>query len=189
VQAQPLLAAAGFAGVYVLAVACSIPGAVFLTLAGGFLFGAIEGSALVVVSATLGAGIIFLASKTALAQFLEARVGNSVRRMEEGFHRNAFNYLLVLRLVPLFPFFLVNIGAGLLGVNTRTFLAATFIGIIPGTFVYAWLGSGLGRLFDRGVNPDLRIILRPDILGPLIGLALLALLPVVWRMFAQRHRA
>ena len=106
--------------------------------------------------------------------------------MEDGFHANAFSYLLVLRLVPLFPFFLVNLGAGLLGVRLSTYVIATFLGIIPATFVYAGLGNGLGALFEKNVNPDLSLIFRPEILLPILGLALLALLPIVWRQVKRR---
>ena len=180
------LAAASFVGIYALVVACSIPIAVLLTLAGGFLFGTLEGGALVLVGATLGATLVFLAAKTALAGFFRARLGTRVAQMEEGLRRNAFNYLLVLRLIPVFPFFLVNLGAGLLGIRLRTYVAATFLGIIPGTFVYAGLGNGLGRIFDEGAAPDLRLIFKPEILAPLLGLAVLALLPVLWRAFARR---
>ena len=181
VAAHPVLTALVFAGLYTAIVAFSVPVAAPMTLAGGFLFGVWEGGALVVAAATLGATIIFLATKTALAGPIRARMGPRIRAMEEGFEKNEFNYLLVLRLVPVFPFFLVNIAAGLLGMRLWTYVVATFIGIIPGTFVYAGLGNGLGAVFDAGGSPDLGIIFRPAILWPLIGLAVLSLLPVLWR--------
>jgi len=187
VHAHPLLAAAIFAGAYIAIVACSIPAGTPMTIAAGFLFGVWEGAGLVVVSATIGATLIFLAAKTALAQFLEARAGSVAHRMEEGVRRNAFSYVLFTRLVPVFPFFLVNIASGLLGVATRTYVLATFLGIIPGTVVYAGLGSGLGKLFDEGATPDLRLIFRPEILYPLLGLAALALVPVLWRAVRSRR--
>ena len=105
-----------------------------------------------------------------------------VRRMEEGFRRNALSYLLVLRLVPLFPFWMVNLVPAFLGVNLRTYLIGTFLGIIPGGFVYASVGNGLGAVFDAGGTPDLGIIFEPEILIPIIGLALLSLLPIAYRM-------
>lgn len=186
---NPAMAATSFACFYALAIACSLPIGTILTLSAGFLFGTLEGGALVVVSATVGATAIFFAAKTALASFFEARLGTRLRQMEEGFRRNAFNYLLVLRLIPLFPFFLVNLAAGLLGVRLSTYVAATLLGIIPGTFVYAGLGNGLGKIFDTGQSPDLHIIFRPEIAAPLIGLAALAILPVVWRAIARRRKA
>src|SRR5437764_230110 len=106
-----------------------------------------KGASLVIVSATIGATVIFLAAKTALASFFKAHMGATARKMEEGVRRNAFFYVLFTRLVPVFPFFAVNIAAGLLGVAARTYVAATFLGMIPGVIVYAGLGSGLGRLF------------------------------------------
>ncbi len=184
--ANPLQAALAFAGAYVVVVACSIPIAALLTLTGGFLFGTVEGGLLVLAGATVGATLVFLAARTALAGFLSARVGGRIKAMEEGFRRNAFNYLLVLRLIPVFPFFLVNLGAGLLGVELRTYVAATALGIIPGTFVYAALGNGLGHLFDIGATPDLKLLLHPEFLVPLVGLAALALLPPVWRAMTRK---
>lgn len=181
VAAHPYLAAELFVGLYAILVACSVPVGAALTIAGGFLFGIIEGSVLVFLGATLGATIIFLAAKTALADALRARFGPSFAAMEDGFRHNAFSYLLVLRLVPVFPFFLVNLAAGALGVRARTYVFATALGIIPGTVVYAGLGDGLGAVFDRGTAPDLHLIFAPRILLPLLGLALLALLPVFFR--------
>lgn len=186
VAAHPAAAATTFAITYALAIAFSLPIGTLLTLAGGFLFGTLEGGALVVAGATVGATAIFLAAKTALANILQARLGSRLGQMEEGFRRNTFNYLLVLRLIPVFPFFLVNLAAGLLGVRFRTYVLATFLGIIPGTFVYAGLGNGLGKIFDTGQSPDLRIIFRPEIAAPLIGLAVLAILPVIWRALSRR---
>lgn len=189
VAARPLAAALIFAGLYVAVVAFSLPVGTLMTLTGGFLFGVWEGSALVVVSATAGATVIFLAARTALADMFRRRVGGRIRAMEEGFRKNAFSYLLVLRLIPVFPFFLVNLGAGLLDVRLATYILATLIGIVPGTFVYAGLGNGLGRIFDEGGTPDLGLVFKPSVLLPLAGLALLSLLPAVWRtMSARRNR-
>jgi uncharacterized membrane protein YdjX (TVP38/TMEM64 family) len=169
--------------IYAAATGLSIPGAVLLTLVAGFLFGTLAGAAIVVVGATLGAIIVFLAARTALGDALRARAGSFVRKLEAGFRANALSYLLVLRLIPLFPFWLVNLVPAFLGVRLGTFVLGTFLGIIPGSFVYASLGSGLGALIARGERPDLGIIFQPGVLGPLAGLALLALLPVVYKRF------
>jgi uncharacterized membrane protein YdjX (TVP38/TMEM64 family) len=187
VAAHPYKAMAIFAAVYIAAVAFSIPGAVVLTLAGGFLFGTWQAGALVVVSATIGAVIVFLAAKTALAELIRARMGTRITALEDGFRANALSYLLVLRLVPVFPFFLVNLAAGLLGVRLGTYVLATAIGIIPGTFVYAGLGNGLGAIFDAGGTPDLGLIFKSQVLWPLIGLAVLSLLPMIWRGIRSRR--
>lgn len=181
VGARPVLSALVFVLVYAVIVACSIPIALPMTLTGGFLFGPWEGAALAVCGATIGATGIFLAAKTALADFFRARLGERMRKMEDGFRANAFSYLLALRLMPVFPFALVNLAAGLLGMPLVSYVAATFLGIIPATLIYASVGNGLGALFETGAKPDLSIVLRPEIMLPLLGLAVLALLPVIWR--------
>lgn len=171
---------------YTLIVALSAPGGAVMTLAGGFLFGPVIGGSATVIAATLGATLLFLAARTAFGEALRARAGPGLRAFEAGFRRDAFNYLLVLRLVPLFPFFLVNLAPAFLGVPLRTYVLATGIGILPGTFVFASIGNGLGAVFDRGGKPDLSLILAPEILLPLIGLAVLALIPVAYRRWSAR---
>jgi uncharacterized membrane protein YdjX (TVP38/TMEM64 family) len=178
-----ILAPVCYVLIYAAATGLSIPGAVLLTLVAGFLFGTLAGTAIVVIGATLGAIIVFLVARTAIGNALRARAGPFIRKLEDGFRANALSYLLVLRLIPLFPFWLVNLVPAFLGVRLRTFVLGTFIGIIPGSFVYASLGSGLGALIARGERPDLGIIFQPGVLGPLAGLALLALLPVVYKRF------
>jgi uncharacterized membrane protein YdjX (TVP38/TMEM64 family) len=172
-----------FALIYAAATGLSIPGATVLTLTAGFLFGTLAGTATVVVGATIGATIIFLVARTALGDALRARAGPSIRKLEAGFQENSLSYLLVLRLVPLFPFWLVNIVPALLGMRLPPFVFATFVGIIPGAIVYASLGSGLGAVIERGERPDLGIIFQPRVLGPLAALALLALVPVAYKHF------
>ncbi len=169
--------------IYAAVVAMSLPGAVFMTLAGGFMFGAVAATAYTVIGATAGATLLFVIAKTTLGESLRQRAGRAVRKMEQGFKRNAFNYLLVLRLVPIFPFWLVNLVPALLGVPLATFVIATLIGIIPGTFVFCLAGAGLGSVFDSGESFSLRSVLTPELIAALIGLALLALLPVVYRHF------
>ncbi len=167
--------------VYVIVVAFSLPGATLLSLSGGFLFGTILGAASAVIGATIGATAVFLAARYAFADALRARAGSAIERMEEGFRRDALSYLLVLRLVPIFPFFIVNLVPAFLGVRLGTYIVATFFGIIPGAIVYTGVGSGLGAVFDAGGEPDLGVIFSPAILLPLLGLAVLALVPVVYR--------
>jgi uncharacterized membrane protein YdjX (TVP38/TMEM64 family) len=166
---------------YAVMVAFSLPGALAATLTGGFLFGTLLGGTATVFAATIGATVLFVAAKTAFGDLLRAKAGPAIKRMEEGFRENAFSYLLVLRLVPLFPFFLVNLAPAFLGVRLPTFIGATFIGIIPGTFVFASLGNGLGAVFDAGRTPDLGLIKEPQVILPLLALAALALVPVLYR--------
>ncbi|KTD24753.1 mercuric reductase [Legionella lansingensis] len=182
------LASLTYIGIYTIAVAISVPGAVFLTLAGGFLFGPIWGSLFVVFSATLGASFLFFAVKTALGDSLAKRASSWVHRMRDGFNQNAFSYLLVLRLIPLFPFWVVNIVPALLGVQAKTFVLATFIGIIPGSVVYVFVGSGLSHVFATNQTPNLGIIFDPHVLLPLLGLATLSLLPVLYRILLRKRK-
>ncbi len=176
----------GFMVVYTLAVAISIPGATFLTLVAGFLFGPLVGSVAVVMSATVGAFIIFTAISLALREWVIKKGVKWTRAMEKGFQENAFSYLLFLRLVPLFPFWLVNIIPALLGVPKHTFVFATFLGIIPGVFVYVMVGHGLGHLLDINQTPDLDIFLDPKVLVPLLGLAIFSLVPVGYRYMKRK---
>jgi len=166
---------------YATVVAFSIPGAAVLTISAGFLFGTVLAAVLAVVGATLGAVAVFLAARTAFGDCLRARAGAALTRMRDGFQENAFHYLLVLRLVPLFPFWLVNLVPAFLGVPLRTYVLATFFGIIPGTVIFASVGDGLGAILDEGKKPNLLVIFEPEILLPLIALAVFALLPVIYK--------
>lgn len=174
--------------VYILAVAISIPGAVFFTIISGFLFGVILGTLYVVVSATLGAMCVFLSVKTALEPWISKKTNYWIKKMRIGFQKDAFQYLIFLRLAPLFPFWVVNIVASLMGVRTSTFFLTTFIGIIPGSFVYVLLGNGLGQILDQNNAPNLGILLTPPVFIPLLALALLSLLPTLlkWKK-GKRH--
>ncbi|MCR9242302.1 MAG: TVP38/TMEM64 family protein [Rhodobiaceae bacterium] len=176
-----------YMAVYTVMVAFSLPGALIATLTGGFLFGTIFGGLATVVAATVGATIVFLIAKTALGDTLRAKAGLGIQKMEAGFQKNAFSYLMVLRLVPLFPFFLVNLAPAFLGVKLRTFVVATFFGIIPGTFVFASVGNGLGAIFDEGGEPNLGIIFQPEVLGPILALAALSLVPVIYKRFSKEE--
>ena len=109
--------------------------------------------------------------------------------MEDGFRENALSYLLFLRLIPLFPFWLVNLVPAFLGVSTLTYVIGTFFGIIPGTFVFASVGNGLGAVLDAGQDPDLGIIFKPEILGPLIALAVISLLPIGYKKYQARKKS
>jgi uncharacterized membrane protein YdjX (TVP38/TMEM64 family) len=182
---------AGFAYIagYALMAAFSIPGGALATIVGGYLFGLWLGMAASVIGATLGAIAVFLAARTALGDLLRAKAGSGLRRMEDGFRRNAFSYLLVLRLVPIFPFWLVNLVPAFCGVPLRTYALATLIGIVPGSFVFTSVGNGLGALLDRGESPDLMIVFQWEILLPILGLALLALLPIAVRKFRGQTTA
>lgn len=182
-----LLAAAVYVAVYALAVAFSIPGATVLTLAGGFLFGTVAATAYAVAGATLGAVAVFLAARSAVGGLLRAKAGPWVARLESGFRGNAFSYTLFLRLVPLFPFWLVNLVPAVLGVPLAPYALATLIGIVPGALVYASVGNGLGAVLDAGGQPELGLVFAPPVLLPLLGLGALALLPVLVKRWRGRR--
>jgi len=182
-----LLAALAYVSVYVVAVAFSMPGAVFLTLSGGFLFGAVMGTLLTVVGATIGATLIFLFAKTLFGENALDRFGAPAARLAEGIRKNAASYLLVLRLVPLFPFFLVNLVPAFVGVPLATYALTTFFGIMPGTAVFSLAGAGLGSVLDQGGAITPGSILTPQIIGGLVGLAALSLaaIPIKKRFEAR----
>ena len=186
VAAHHLLSAAVFIVLYAAAVAVSLPGASLLTLIGGFLFGAVFGTVYVVLAATLGAVGIFLAARTAFADALRAKAGPWLAKLQDGFHENELSYLLFLRLVPAFPFFIVNVVPAFLGVSLRTYTIATLVGIIPGTAVYAIFGAGLGEILASDAEPSLAGILSPELVIGMVGLGVLALVPVLVRKFRRK---
>lgn len=181
VAADPALAALAYVGAYVAVVALSLPGGAAMTLAGGLLFGAIAGAALAVMGATLGACVVFLAARAALAGALERRGGEAVRRAVAAVREGGFWYLLTLRLLPVVPFWLANLAPALAGMRFPPYVAATALGIVPGTAVFASVGAGLGGVLDAGGRPDLTVILSPPVLLPLLALAALSLLGAWWR--------
>ena len=170
--------------IYVGQVAFSLPGSLVLSLTAGFVFGRWVGTALVVVAATVGATLVFLAARYLFADAARRRMGALGEKINAGFTENAFSYLLFLRLVPVFPFFLVNLAPAFTTIPLRTYVLATAIGIIPGTFVFVNLGQALGRI------DSLQGLVSVDVLAGLGFLALLALVPVVvQRMRSKRARA
>jgi uncharacterized membrane protein YdjX (TVP38/TMEM64 family) len=194
VHLHPVGSLLTYAALYVAVVGLSIPGALILTMSGGFLFGPLVGTTAAVIGASTGATLMFLVARSALGDILRrrAQAGGMVRKLEQGIRENAFSYMLVMRLVPAIPFWLVNIAAGCVRIPFRTYVVATVVGIIPSTFVYSSMGAGLGHVFDRGETPNMRILFDPQVYLPLFGLALLSLLPILvhtWRMRRRRPAA
>lgn len=183
--AAPIL----FIALYALAIAFSVPGGAVMTITGGFLFGTVFGTVWVVIAATIGATGLFVIAKTAFGDALRAKAGPWLEKLEAGFQENALSYLLVLRLIPLFPFVVVNLVPALLGVRLRIYVLGTALGIIPGSFVFTSVGAGLGSLFDMTVDGafELSAILTPEIVTALVGLAVLSLVPVAYKTFKTRH--
>jgi uncharacterized membrane protein YdjX (TVP38/TMEM64 family) len=182
-----VLAVAAFVAAYAVMAAVSLPGATLMTMIGGYLFGTVFGGISVVIGATIGATVVFLAVRYAFAEYFYAKSAAAVKKMERGFQDNALFYMLFLRLNPVFAFWLVNLVPALLNVRLGTFVVATFFGIMPGTFVYASLGSGLGAIIDRGGEPDFAVIFKPEIFVPLVLVALLSLVPALARIVKARR--
>lgn len=177
-----VLTAAAFVLCYVLVVAFSLPGALVLTLTGGFLFGLGFGTLFNVTGATIGASLIFLAARFGFGEKLKVRMDASegmIRKIKEGIDNNQWSMLFLIRLVPAVPFFVANLIPSFLGVPLSRFMISTFFGIIPGSLVFTSVGAGLGEVFARGETPDLGIIFEPHILLPILGLCALSILPVV----------
>lgn len=192
-----------YAGVYIVLVAVSFPGASLLTIVGGFLFGILAAGMVTTVAATIGATIVFLAARSSIGSALRARAGPFVERLSKGFRDDAWNYLLFLRLVPVFPFWLVNLAPALFRVPLGTYVGATLLGILPGTFAYAFLGAGLDSLIaaQEAAHPgcvdagtctiDPKALLTPTFLGALAALGFIALVPPLlrcWRASRERPR-
>ena len=179
-EANLEIAALGFAVLYLLAVAFSLPVALFLSLTGGAVFGWLA-VPLILIGATVGAGVVFIAARSIFADLARARAGAFIARLEAGFSANAFSYLLALRLIPVAPFWIINIVPAFSRMSLGSFLAATFIGISPATTVFVSVGRGLDHVLSIGRTPDLQVLASPAILMPLAALGLLALMPLLWR--------
>jgi uncharacterized membrane protein YdjX (TVP38/TMEM64 family) len=200
-----VVAVAAFVAVYIAVVTLSLPGALYLTLTGGLLFGALCGGLASFVGATVGATLLFLMARSAFGEHLVRRAGPKAERLAEGFREDAFSYLLFLRLVPIFPFFLVNLVPALAGVRLAPFVAATAIGIVPATIAFSLVGAGLDSVIaaqaagfraclaagrsDCRIAFDLDSVLTPQIIAALIGLGVLALIPVVVKRLRARRIA
>ncbi len=174
-------AVALFIGAYLVQTAFSLPGGAIMTLAGGFLFGSVLGTIFVNIGATTGATLAFLVARYLLRDWVERKFGDRLGPIQEGFAKNAFSYLMTLRLIPLFPFFLVNLVSGLTRVNIGTYAVATSLGIIPGSFVFAYAGRQLGMINSLADIVSPRVLLAFTLLG------LLALVPIVYRKFTSKR--
>ena len=186
VDANGVIAAVTLVAIHMTVVAFSLPAAAVMSTANGFLFGAWEGALLSVVGTTLGSTALFFAARSAFYDLFRARAGAALVRLEEGFRRDGFSYLLVMRLMPVFPAWLVTIVAALLGMRPAVFVLGTVLGVIPSCFIFAGIGADFGVLFRSGETPDLGAIFQMRTLLPLLGLAVLALLPVLYRRWRRR---
>ena len=185
VEDKQWLSYLGFFCAYFTAVAFSLPIASLLTLAGGAIFGW-PAAALTVLAATTGAGLVFFAARNLFSDILRRRAGPFLNKLENGFSQNAFFYLIALRLVPTAPFWVLNIVPALTRMGIAQFLAATFIGITPGSFVYVWVGRGFDQALTSGQTPDFTILSSSNMLLPLGALGFLSLMPVFIRLRQTR---
>ena len=173
-----ILALVAFVAVYALATAVSFPGAVVLTLAGGYLFGTWVGGTATVIGATIGSILVFYVVQTSLGEALRAKAeadGGTLKKVIDGVRDGAFGYILTLRLIPVAPFWLVNVAAALANAPFKAYALATLVGIMPATFIYSGIGAGIGAVIARGETPDLGVIFEPKVLLPLVALGLLSL--------------
>lgn len=205
IDAHGAFSLAAFVALYAAAVALSLPGGAVLTVTGGFLFGWLLGGVASMTGATIGATILFLIAKSTVGELLAARAGPLLTRFRQGFQRDAFSYLLFLRLVPIFPFWLVNLAPGLLGVPFTTYFVTTILGIIPATFAFALAGSGLDSVIEAqqsryqsclaksgaggqescSYTLDPEALLTPELIAGFVALGLVALIPVAVRWFRR----
>ena len=187
-QSHKVLAALLFVSLYSIIAGLSLPGAAIASIAGGFLFGLMLGTILNITAATLGATALYLAVQWGVGESfvrrldaLEGRSDKIVSRLR----KNEVSVLLSLRLVPVVPFFAVNLLAAISRVGFRTFVLTTSVGILPGAIVFTSIGVGLGSVFDQGAEPDLSVLWSPQLLFPLLGLAALSLVPMFWKNKAE----
>ena len=188
VEAHLLLAVLAYVAIYAAATVFMLPGALWITITGGLVFGLIGGSLATIAGATLGASLLFFAAKTSLGRTLHERAGKFVRRMENGFRENAISYMFALRLLPVVPFPVANIAPALLGAKYRDYALTTALGIIPGVVAYTWIGASLGATFDAGETDNLFDVVK-NFIPAFVALGIVALLPVAYRKIAGRKAA
>ncbi len=186
VNNNPLLTPLMFIGTYIVATALSIPGGIFLSILGGFLFRQPWCTLYVVIGATTGAALLFLAARTAFGTVLKEKAGPKLQKFEKGFHKNPSSYLLFLRLIPLFPFWLVNLAPAFFNVPLWTYVWTTFVGIAPGAFVSTQAGRGLNTIFETSDTFQFSSIFNAEINIALIGLAIISLLPIMIRKWKEK---
>ncbi len=194
VQNNLLQASLIYVAVYIAAVAFSFPGASLLTIIGGFVFGWLLAGILTAIAAPIGASIIYLVAKSAVGDFLVEKMkknaGPRIRQLAEGFQADAFSYLLIIRLAPIFPFWVINIAPAIFNVPLRTYFAATAIGILPGTFASAFLGEGIDSVVEAhqaaGTELSVGDLVTPEITFAFVALAVVAMIPPVIKKLRAR---
>lgn len=189
-DAHYLLTSLAFVAIYTLAVTISLPGALVLTLTGGFLFGVFPGTLYNVMAATLGATLVFIAARMGFGRDLAARItdrGGAIGALQTALRDNEWSVLLTMRLIPAIPFFIANLIPAFVGVRLSTFTLTTGLGILPASLIYTSIGAGLGEVFARGEVPHLSILLQPQFGLPLLGLAVLAMAPMLVKLYRRKR--
>ncbi len=179
------IAIAAYLLIYACATLFMVPGAFWITIAGGFLFGLTGGSVMTVLGATLGASALFFAAKTSLGTTLQEKAGPFVKKMEAGFKEDALSYMFALRFLPVVPFPVANIAPAILGAKYSQYAMTTMLGIIPGVVAYTWIGAGLGATFDAGETPDLAGLAK-NLAPAFAALGVVSLIPVAWKKFGAK---
>lgn len=187
VAAHPIVSAELFLFAYMATAALSLPHGAILTVCGGLLFGPVIGCVLTIVGATTGASILLVTVRSAFATTLQRQRHRIPEALQARLQHDGFSYLLALRLVPLFPFWLVNLAAAVAGIPVLVFFPATILGIAPASFILSSIGAGVGGILAEGGTPDLSALFTPRILLPLLGLAILSLLPLCLRRRPGAH--
>ncbi len=186
VSANLVLSFVIYIAVYAAATLLMLPGALWITIAGGFLFGLWGGTAATVVGATLGASLLFFAAKSSVGSALRERAGPFLQKLEKGFQEDAISYMFALRFLPVVPFPVANIAPALFGAKYRDYAITTALGIVPGVVAYTWIGAGLSATFAAGGDPDLASVAR-NLIPAFIALGVVSLLPVAYKkLFAKK---
>lgn len=184
---EPAVSAAAFLAAFVVVITACVPGPGLMMVASGYLFGLVFGGIISLAACVSGSTVVFLACRSAFAETIARRSGPRIRALERDLAKNAFSYLTTLKLFPGLPFFVPNVAAGLAGVRLGAVVASTALGCAPVCFVLASLGAGLGRLLDGGGPLSPRLFERPEVILPLLGLSMLAVISVAWRVLASRR--
>jgi uncharacterized membrane protein YdjX (TVP38/TMEM64 family) len=187
VAAYPVAAPLAYVLAYVLTAALSLPPATLLTVTGGLLFGPVFGATLTVIGATIGASILLVVGRSAMGDVQTRRGGRLVAAARVELQQDGFAILLALRLLPLFPFWAINLAAAAAGMRLTAFVPATALGIAPACFIFSSIGAGIGEVLAAGSVPDMSAVVAPKVLLPLLGLAALSLLSVAWRRWRAAH--
>lgn len=183
-----LLAGAVYVGIYAAATLFMMPGALWITIAGGFMFGLVGGSIATIIGATTGASLLFFAAKTSFGDSLRKLAGSYAEKVRSEFQQSPLSYMFAMRFVPAMPFPVANIVPALLGAKYRDYFISTALGIIPGVVAYTWIGSGLGATFAEGKDPDFSSV-ASNLLPAAVALLVVSMIPIIYKKFFAKKPA